>query len=167
MEISFQIAKEELFAAFRREDLGNWLKKPIEQDEFALPEWLHSQEDLSETKNCFETSEKMILPKFRQQQIWKNEKTHSLKSYSNKSINILLLEDAIEKSHDINHNYLLQQKLTYYSYNNYVINFDNFFGELMMKPIIDIRIRVYLYLKPKLTVSNTVFVLLFIGIFLE
>ncbi|XP_055841472.1 double-stranded RNA-specific editase Adar isoform X1 [Episyrphus balteatus] len=34
----YQIAKRELFAAFRREDLGNWLKKPIEQDEFALPE---------------------------------------------------------------------------------------------------------------------------------
>ncbi|XP_073833203.1 adenosine deaminase acting on RNA isoform X5 [Musca autumnalis] len=34
----YQIAKRELFAAFRREDLGNWLKKPQEQDEFALPE---------------------------------------------------------------------------------------------------------------------------------
>ncbi|XP_037937105.1 double-stranded RNA-specific editase Adar-like isoform X2 [Teleopsis dalmanni] len=34
----YQIAKRELFAAFRREDLGNWLNKPIEQDEFALPE---------------------------------------------------------------------------------------------------------------------------------
>ncbi|KAI8128049.1 Double-stranded RNA-specific editase Adar [Lucilia cuprina] len=33
-----KIAKRELFAAFRREDLGNWLKKPQEQDEFALPE---------------------------------------------------------------------------------------------------------------------------------
>ncbi|XP_065366087.1 double-stranded RNA-specific editase Adar isoform X3 [Calliphora vicina] len=34
----YQIAKRELFAAFRREDLGSWLKKPQEQDEFALPE---------------------------------------------------------------------------------------------------------------------------------
>lgn len=34
----YQTAKRELFDAFRREDLGNWLKKPIEQDEFCLPE---------------------------------------------------------------------------------------------------------------------------------
>ncbi|XP_017480711.1 PREDICTED: double-stranded RNA-specific editase Adar isoform X1 [Rhagoletis zephyria] len=34
----YQIAKKELFAAFRREDLGSWLKKPMEQDQFALPE---------------------------------------------------------------------------------------------------------------------------------
>lgn len=33
----YQIAKKELFDAFRREDLGNWLKKPQEQDEFHLP----------------------------------------------------------------------------------------------------------------------------------
>ncbi|XP_030377950.1 double-stranded RNA-specific editase Adar-like isoform X1 [Scaptodrosophila lebanonensis] len=34
----YQIAKLELFAAFKREDLGSWLKKPIEQDEFGLAE---------------------------------------------------------------------------------------------------------------------------------
>ncbi|XP_055383248.1 double-stranded RNA-specific editase Adar [Condylostylus longicornis] len=34
----YQTAKKELFDAFKREDLGNWLKKPIEQDEFCLPE---------------------------------------------------------------------------------------------------------------------------------
>lgn len=33
----YQMAKRELFEAFRREDLGNWLKKPMEQDEFPLP----------------------------------------------------------------------------------------------------------------------------------
>lgn len=33
----YQIAKRELFDAFRREDLGSWLKKPIEQDNFNLP----------------------------------------------------------------------------------------------------------------------------------
>lgn len=33
----YQMAKRELFEAFRREDLGNWLKKPMEQDEFHLP----------------------------------------------------------------------------------------------------------------------------------
>lgn len=32
----YQIAKQELFSAFRREDLGNWLKKPIEQDQFTV-----------------------------------------------------------------------------------------------------------------------------------
>lgn len=35
----YQIAKRELFDAFRREDLGSWLKKPIEQDNFNLPKW--------------------------------------------------------------------------------------------------------------------------------
>lgn len=35
----YQIAKRELFDAFRREDLGSWLKKPIEQDNFTLPKW--------------------------------------------------------------------------------------------------------------------------------
>lgn len=35
----YQIAKRELFDAFRREDLGSWLKKPIEQDNFNLPTW--------------------------------------------------------------------------------------------------------------------------------
>ncbi|XP_026845910.1 double-stranded RNA-specific editase Adar isoform X3 [Drosophila persimilis] len=34
----YQIAKIELFSAFKREDLGSWLKKPIEQDEFVLNE---------------------------------------------------------------------------------------------------------------------------------
>ncbi|KRK05825.1 uncharacterized protein Dyak_GE16707, isoform B [Drosophila yakuba] len=34
----YQIAKLELFSAFKREDLGSWLKKPIEQDEFGLAE---------------------------------------------------------------------------------------------------------------------------------
>ncbi|KAH8235337.1 hypothetical protein KR038_004396 [Drosophila bunnanda] len=33
-----QTAKLELFSAFKREDLGSWLKKPIEQDEFGLVE---------------------------------------------------------------------------------------------------------------------------------
>lgn len=35
----YQVAKRELFDAFRREDLGSWLKKPIEQDNFSLPKW--------------------------------------------------------------------------------------------------------------------------------
>ncbi|KAH8276355.1 hypothetical protein KR026_004379 [Drosophila bipectinata] len=34
----YQTAKLELFSAFKREDLGSWLKKPIEQDEFGLNE---------------------------------------------------------------------------------------------------------------------------------
>ncbi|XP_017021702.1 double-stranded RNA-specific editase Adar isoform X3 [Drosophila kikkawai] len=34
----YQTAKLELFSAFKREDLGSWLKKPIEQDEFGLVE---------------------------------------------------------------------------------------------------------------------------------
>lgn len=33
----YQTAKRELFDAFRREDLGSWLKKPIEQDNFTMP----------------------------------------------------------------------------------------------------------------------------------
>lgn len=33
----YQMAKRELFDAFRREDLGSWLEKPIEQDAFPLP----------------------------------------------------------------------------------------------------------------------------------
>ncbi|XP_070491354.1 double-stranded RNA-specific editase Adar isoform X1 [Chironomus tepperi] len=32
----YQQAKSELIAAFQREELGNWLKKPIEQDQFPL-----------------------------------------------------------------------------------------------------------------------------------
>lgn len=32
----YQQAKKELFAAFNKEDLGDWLKKPIEQDQFTL-----------------------------------------------------------------------------------------------------------------------------------
>ncbi|KAL7733379.1 hypothetical protein ACLKA6_004868 [Drosophila palustris] len=32
----YQTAKQELFSAFKREDLGSWLKKPIEQDQFGL-----------------------------------------------------------------------------------------------------------------------------------
>uniref|UniRef100_A0A182J6M5 Uncharacterized protein n=1 Tax=Anopheles atroparvus TaxID=41427 RepID=A0A182J6M5_ANOAO len=32
----YQQAKRELFAAFSKEDLGDWLKKPIEQDQFTL-----------------------------------------------------------------------------------------------------------------------------------
>jgi hypothetical protein len=32
----FQNAKKELISAFQREELGNWLKKPIEQDQFPL-----------------------------------------------------------------------------------------------------------------------------------
>ncbi|KAL7030629.1 hypothetical protein ACKWTF_006732 [Chironomus riparius] len=32
----YQQAKRELIAAFQREELGNWLKKPIEQDQFPL-----------------------------------------------------------------------------------------------------------------------------------
>uniref|UniRef100_A0A1B0ET39 Uncharacterized protein n=2 Tax=Lutzomyia longipalpis TaxID=7200 RepID=A0A1B0ET39_LUTLO len=34
----YQIAKQELFTAFKREDLGHWLKKPIEQNQFSLPQ---------------------------------------------------------------------------------------------------------------------------------
>lgn len=37
MARDYQAAKRELFDAFRREDLGNWLKKPMEQDLFHLP----------------------------------------------------------------------------------------------------------------------------------
>lgn len=33
----YQTAKKELFLAFKREDLGCWLKKPMEQDQFHLP----------------------------------------------------------------------------------------------------------------------------------
>lgn len=29
-----------MVSAFKREDLGNWLKKPMEQDQFMVPEWL-------------------------------------------------------------------------------------------------------------------------------
>lgn len=32
----YQIAKRELFAAFRLQNLGSWLKKPIELDTFSL-----------------------------------------------------------------------------------------------------------------------------------
>lgn len=32
----FKNAKQELITAFQREELGNWLKKPIEQDQFPL-----------------------------------------------------------------------------------------------------------------------------------
>lgn len=32
----YQIAKRELFDAFKREDLGSWLKKPLEQDIFSI-----------------------------------------------------------------------------------------------------------------------------------
>lgn len=42
----YQIAKRELFDAFRREDLGNWLKKPMEQDEFHLPKELDLDIDM-------------------------------------------------------------------------------------------------------------------------
>ncbi|XP_049537335.1 double-stranded RNA-specific editase Adar isoform X2 [Anopheles darlingi] len=34
--VEYQQAKRELFAAFSKEDLGDWLKKPIEQDQFTL-----------------------------------------------------------------------------------------------------------------------------------
>ncbi|XP_059618835.1 double-stranded RNA-specific editase Adar isoform X2 [Phlebotomus argentipes] len=34
----YQVAKQELFTAFKREDLGHWLKKPIEQNQFSLPQ---------------------------------------------------------------------------------------------------------------------------------
>ncbi|XP_058063417.1 uncharacterized protein LOC131213399 [Anopheles bellator] len=34
--VEYQLAKRELFAAFSKEDLGDWLKKPIEQDQFTL-----------------------------------------------------------------------------------------------------------------------------------
>ena len=33
---AFQNAKSELFAAFSRADLGKWVKKPIEQDDFGI-----------------------------------------------------------------------------------------------------------------------------------
>ncbi len=32
----FQAAKEQLFCAFKKAELGSWVKKPMEQDEFAL-----------------------------------------------------------------------------------------------------------------------------------
>lgn len=35
----YQMAKRELFDAFRREDLGSWLKKPMEQDNFSITKW--------------------------------------------------------------------------------------------------------------------------------
>lgn len=34
--LDYQLAKRELFDAFRREDLGSWLKKPLEQDNFSI-----------------------------------------------------------------------------------------------------------------------------------
>ncbi len=34
----FQEAKKQLFAAFRKANLGSWVKKPMEQDEFFLDE---------------------------------------------------------------------------------------------------------------------------------
>ncbi len=34
--VDFQTAKEELFKAFNQADLGKWVKKPMEQDEFHL-----------------------------------------------------------------------------------------------------------------------------------
>ncbi|CAO1393500.1 unnamed protein product [Diamesa hyperborea] len=34
--VNYQNAKRELIMAFQREELGNWLKKPIEQDQFPL-----------------------------------------------------------------------------------------------------------------------------------
>lgn len=43
-----QNAKKELIAAFHREELGNWLKKPIEQDQFPLltnEKWLVSADN--------------------------------------------------------------------------------------------------------------------------
>lgn len=43
-----QNAKKELISAFHREELGNWLKKPIEQDQFPLltnEKWLVSADD--------------------------------------------------------------------------------------------------------------------------
>jgi hypothetical protein len=36
LHIFFQLAKKALFEAFTREDLGLWLKKPIEQDQFPV-----------------------------------------------------------------------------------------------------------------------------------
>ncbi|XP_013117971.2 double-stranded RNA-specific editase Adar-like [Stomoxys calcitrans] len=36
--VDYQTAKRELYMAFRREDLGNWLKKPYEQDQFVIGE---------------------------------------------------------------------------------------------------------------------------------
>lgn len=35
----YQMAKREMFDAFRREDLGSWLKKPLEQDNFSIAKW--------------------------------------------------------------------------------------------------------------------------------
>ena len=32
----FQQAKKSLFKAFKKADLGNWIKKPMEQDEFEI-----------------------------------------------------------------------------------------------------------------------------------
>jgi hypothetical protein len=32
----FQAAKEQLFSAFKKAELGSWVKKPMEQDEFVL-----------------------------------------------------------------------------------------------------------------------------------
>jgi hypothetical protein len=33
---AFQMAKEQLVLAFHKAELGTWLKKPIEQDQFEL-----------------------------------------------------------------------------------------------------------------------------------
>lgn len=46
-----QIAKAELVSAFKREDLGNWLKKPMEQDQFMVPEWLVQQQQHQQMKH--------------------------------------------------------------------------------------------------------------------
>ena len=32
--VDFQEAKKQLFEAFKKAELGNWIKKPMEQDEF-------------------------------------------------------------------------------------------------------------------------------------
>ena len=32
----FQSAKEQLFVSFKKAELGKWVKKPMEQDEFSL-----------------------------------------------------------------------------------------------------------------------------------
>ncbi|XP_040172741.1 double-stranded RNA-specific editase Adar isoform X2 [Anopheles arabiensis] len=53
----YQQAKRELFAAFSKEDLGEWLKKPIEQDQFTL----------IVAKECSELGPQQALPQQAQQ----------------------------------------------------------------------------------------------------
>ena len=40
--MDYQIAKSQLVKAFEKAGLGSWIKKPLEMDQFGLPEWAGS-----------------------------------------------------------------------------------------------------------------------------